>query len=218
VASPFDRLLRGIEGVPQVFRDEFLVDADVTDEALLEGRMAFIRFPRLLTPVMWVLGRLGVLAARRGNDVPSVVRVTAQSDASGRPLIRFERTFQFERSVRFDSSTVWDEDRQQLVDLVGPGGFLRTASEASYEAGRLRFRSTAIGMALRGRTFWVPEKVSALLCGRILFVQQASHQEADNVVIALKISHPLLGEVFAYRGRFTVRPVLSSVQVQSQNS
>ena len=218
MASPFDRLLAGAEGVPEVFRDEFLVDAGGTGEALLEGRMAFIRFPWLLTPAIWVLGCLGVLVARRGNDVPSAVRVSARRDAAGRAVILFERTFQFQQSVRFDSCTVWDEDRQQLVDLVGPGGFLRTASEASYDDGRLRFRSRAIGLAFRGRTFWLPEKVSALLCGRVLFVQQASHQEANSVVIALKISHPLVGEMFAYRGRFTVRPVLSSVQVESQNS
>lgn len=217
MASPFDGL-KGIEGVPEVFRDEFLVDADGTTDALLEGRMAFIRFPRLLTPAIWVLGRLGVLVARRGNDVPSAVRVSAQRDAAGRPVVRFERTLQFDQPVRFDSITVWDEDRQQLVDVVGPGGFLRTASEASYHAERLRFRSTAIGLAFRGRTFWLPEKVSALLCGRVLFVQQASHQEANSVVIALKLSHPLVGELFAYRGRFTVRPVPRCLQTQSQNS
>src|SRR5205085_885887 len=108
--------------VPFALREQFLVSPDDPFDVVLRGKMHAIGYrPRWLRPLMWALGRMGILVPAKGRNVPMTLRVLARRDRKGRPYHTWARTFYFPggRPIRFRTTTIYDATIDRAGDLVG---------------------------------------------------------------------------------------------------
>ncbi len=194
IASPFAPIFAPhADAIPQAFRDQFLLAPEDPYGVTLEGRMNVWHRPRWLAPLFWLLNKLRLFVAQTGRDVRTTVVITATRDAAGAP------------PARFNTATVYDAQRDQLVDLTGPGDRLHMASRAQFEPpATLRTTSDAFALQFGARVVWLPRAIGRLLFGDARFVQRADDGDPQIVHVELVMTHPLLGPLFGYNGTFRV--------------
>lgn len=204
VDSPLEPLTRGREAaLPLAFREQFCRTPDESFRVVLVGLMHEIRYPRILTPLFRVLGRLRILVPRAGHDVPTRLVVRPGRTRSGMPYHVWDRTFEFDVPIRFPTTIIYDPEIDHLVDLVGPRNLLYMVWEARLAPpGTFTLASAAIALRIGGRRVWLPDWLWPLMLGRVSFAQVARLPDDDTIDIDLRLSHPLFGEVFGYRGSF----------------
>jgi hypothetical protein len=138
---------------------------------------------RWLWPVLWLLGRQGVVFPAWARDVPFTI--------SNRPSERGlhgTRTFHF---VRGDRSMVdLISAPAGLVDELGTRGQYRAALDGSVVDGALHLHSTGM------RTRW-----GLPLPGRVDLVERWDDSSGSQHV-AVVISAPFIGRVYEYSGYF----------------
>lgn len=134
---------------------------------------------RWLWPVLWVLGRQGVVFPVWARDVPfTVVNRPQGGDLHG------IRTFHFTSGDR----SMVDRITPELVDHLGVKGHYRAPLAGSVVDGGMRLRSTSMwfrGIRLPGR----------------VEVTERSVDELQHV--AVTISAPLFGRIYEYSGYFS---------------
>jgi Domain of unknown function (DUF4166) len=208
LGSPLDRVFADIVDIPFAFREQFLLTPEAPHDVLLSGEMTEITFPRLLGPIYRVLGRYGMLVPRRANHVPATLHVIARRLADGTPVHEWNRTFWFERRVRFDTTIVWDQTHDDLADLVGRPRMLRMVWAARFAApGTFTLRSIANALTVRGRVVWLPHWLWPILLGSVDFRQVADPSDPNRVTVDLRVRHALRLTVFRYHGTFTTSRV-----------
>jgi hypothetical protein len=205
--SPLDPILKPYDHVlPAAFRQQFLTPPD-HQSVIVEGIMHDIWYPVWLKPVFWLLGRLGILVPMRGHAVPTTLEVIPQRDSLGRPQQAWKRTFRITRSQHshFNTTVIYDEQIGCAVDLVGPGRVLYLAWDAQFVPPHtLTIRRTRCALRFGERLLWLPQWLWPLLLGRERFQQTVDSEKPDHIAIELIIGHPLLGDIFVYRGTFQV--------------
>ena len=134
---------------------------------------------RWLWPVLWVLGRQGVVFAAWSRDVPFTV--VNRPDAGA---LRGIRTFHFARGDR----SMVDSISPQLVDSLGTHGQYRATLSGAVVAGALHLWSAS----LRYRGIRVP--------GRVDIVERS---DGDLQHVAVTITAPVVGRVYEYSGYFS---------------
>jgi|SRR5579859_896955 len=209
VFSPLEPIFASFTGqIPLEFREQFLHSVDYPYGMLLEGLMHDVwHKPGWLGPVYWVLGKLGILVPYNGREVPTTVRIVPGVYANGRLFHRWERTLRFEKPVRFNTTFIYDSGLRTVVEMVGPGETIAIAWTCRFvPPGRLTLDTQACALSIGSRRLWLPRRLWRLMFGTMHFTQDADAARDDMAHINLLISHPLLGEVFGYRGTFrTVR-------------
>jgi hypothetical protein len=101
---------------------------------------------------------------------------------------------------------VYDEERNRVVDLVGPGKALHMVCRARFAPpDTFTLDSDACGIEVFSRVRWLPGWLWPWLLGTVRFVQRASSFDANRVDIDLVIGHPALGDIFGYEGSFWIR-------------
>lgn len=208
IASPLTPILAPLgERLPRVFRDQFLGSAPGQPLVLVRGTMDEIWYPKLLSPLFWLLGRAGILVPSTGGAIPTVLEIISGRDAEGRPFQRWNRTFDLPggRQHHFDTKVVYDEALGCAADVVGAGDFLYLAWSLTFTPpGTLEIRRQACAVQLGGRRLWLPGWLWKLALGRETFHQWADGE--DRIRIELAVDHPLFGRVFVYCGAFRVTP------------
>lgn len=134
---------------------------------------------RWLWPVLWVLGRQGVVFAAWARDVPFTV-VNRPDEGS----LHGYRTFHLSRGDR----TMVDRIDNSLVDHLGTRGQYRAALVGAVVDGGLRLRSTRLwfhGIRIPGRVEVTERRVDEL-----------QH-------VAVVITAPIVGRVYEYSGYFS---------------
>lgn len=129
---------------------------------------------RWLWPVLWVLGRQGVVFAAWARDVPFTVVNRPDSGS-----LHGIRTFHFSGGDR----TMVDRITPELVDYLGTRGLYRATLRGQVVDGGLRLWST--------RMRPVPGRVEVLE----RWVDGLQH-------VAVTITAPLIGRVYEYSGYF----------------
>ncbi len=217
-SSPLEPTFAGhaAADIPMPFRRQFLHAADEPHGPSLIGTMRKIWFrPRWIAPVIWVSGKLGVLVPRGGDDVPTRLDVLAGRDGSGRPYHVWKRTFDFPAGPHeFPTTIVYDDEFEDVADIVGPGGFIYLVWRARFHPPATFTLDTLAAAICVGRhKLWLPRWLWPWLLGVVQFRQVA--RPDDSIGVDIVISHPLLGDFFGYDGTFRVEAVPEAVRAQA---
>lgn len=206
--SPLDPVFAGHADVPFAFAEQFFHRDDLPYGMRLEGVMHRIwHRPRWLRPLFRLLGRIGILVPRTGEEVPTTLTVRpGRSRADGLYHV-WDRTFAFHPPVPFRTTIIYDPAIGQVVDLVGPHDWLYMVWKARYHPpDRFTLDTHSIALRIAGRKLWMPDWLWKLVFGTVRFWQVADSPDGDTVRVDLLITHPLLGRIFGYEGTFrTVR-------------
>jgi hypothetical protein len=209
--SPLDPIFAAAGGgyVPAAFREQFLFRDDLGYRVRLDGVLHRVwHGPRVLAPLFRLLGAAGILVPLTGRDVPTTLDVIPSRDPRGRPVHRWSRTMQFpRRTVRFDTSIVYDAAQGTVVDLVGPRNVLYMVWAARFHPPEtFTLDSRANALRIGRRLVWLPRWAWKLLLGTVTFSQRVDAADERVVHIDLLITHPLFGPIFGYDGTFrTIR-------------
>lgn len=158
-----------------------------------EGVFDVVGTPRRwLWPVLWVLGRQGVVFPYWGRDVPFTV-TNIQKDAG----LTATRTFHFASGPRSMTDLMSLRDGA-LHDELGARRRYGVVLEATVENGALRLRSVRMWVRL-GR---IPVPVPA----RVALTERWSDELARQHV-SVTITVPVIGRVYEYSGYFDYQVV-----------
>lgn len=143
----------------------------------------------MLKPLFALLGRRRIAFADRGVDVPFVVRNVARGDA-----LHAVRTFHFSRATRTmtDAISVIDD---RLVDHLGTNREVEVELALQVRGGSLHMNSRRLALRVFGLRLPLPPVIAVTL--------EESARADRSQHVDLRISMPLLGEVYGYRGTFT---------------
>ncbi|MFC7442027.1 DUF4166 domain-containing protein [Laceyella putida] len=152
-----------------------------------------------LRPFLAVASRRHLLVPRAGERIPFMIENYAYTDSFGRETLTFARTFQFaDRKVHFDATMIYSEARQSVVDYLGLHQDIAADILLSVEPnGGLRLRSGAQRLVGWGASMPLP----AVCTGHADVCEWYSEEEGC-FKVEVRVSHPLIGEMFTYEGSF----------------
>lgn len=150
-----------------------------------------IEYPWFMQPYLSVLRVFGALVDRRGQQVSTVV----EKRVVGRRQY-WRRTIAYPdgKVVYFNSFWVAAGDKQ-VVEFVN--SVLGLQMTAYVEDGRLHYRGVRFVMKLGALLLPIPEW---LVLGRTTIVEEAV--DDTHFAMDFRVTHPLLGQVFRYAGKF----------------
>lgn len=150
-----------------------------------------IEYPRFMQPYLNFLSAFGALVNRGGRQLSTVVEKNVIGD---RQYWRRTITYSDRKAIRFNSSWVFIGSNQ-LIEFVNPVMGLQMA--VHIEDGRLHYRGVRFVVKLGRLLLPVPEW---LVLGHTTIVEEAIDE--THFVMDFRLTHPLLGQVFRYSGRF----------------
>jgi Domain of unknown function (DUF4166) len=206
--SPLEPVFAGHPSVPVAFAEQFLHTKHRPYGMMLEGVMHTIwHRPRVLRPLFWALGKLGILVPHQGREVPTTLVVRPGRDPIDGVYHIWDRTFQFPHKICFRTTIIYDVAIGKVVDLVGPGNVLYMVWDARFhEPNRFTLDTNSCAFRIGGTKFWMPRWFWKLLLGTVTFSQVADLTQRDVVRVDLLVVHPVFGKIFGYEGTFrTVR-------------
>lgn len=183
MSSPYERAL-DLEGLHPRLRAYF---GEIPAGSVGHGVGVFevVGTPkRWLWPVLWVLGRQGVVFPAWARDVPFTI---ANRPSGG--VLHGRRTFHFVRGDRSMVDVI--SAPSGLVDELGSRRQYRAALAGEVVEGALRMRSTGM------RTRW-----GLALPGRVDLTERWDEASGSQHV-AVVISAPVLGRIYEYSGYFS---------------
>jgi len=198
------------DALPEVFRRQFLVGAPQGAAVLLEGEMSRIwHRPRWLQPLLRVLSRAQIAVPEAGTDIPARVVIRSTPGRTSTAVHLWERAFRLHRVTRFRSRLAFDHHRAELIEWLGHPALFGIVWGLRLGPGdRMVMRTDRYRLSLGGRTVAVPRTLSRSLPATVEFEQAAV--APDRFGMRARVVHPLLGPVFGYEGRFTVRLIEGS--------
>ncbi len=202
--SPFEPIFAPHgDAVPYALREQFYASPDDPFDVVLKGKMHRVwHKPAWLGPLMWALGKCGILVPEKGRDVPMTLRIIARRGRSGRPVHRYVRTFYFpKRLVRFRTTVVYNPSFGQTGELVGPRKII-------FIMWRSRFRppttftldTTRVALRVGKRLIWLPDLVWRWALGVVHHSQWTDQDREDTIHVELMLWQPLVGYFFGYEG------------------
>lgn len=147
---------------------------------------------RALRPLFALLGRWHVAFPEHGTDVPFTVRnePTADGALASRRVFRFGSAT---REMRDWIRVVGD----RLVDRVGTGGRIDVELELLVSEGSITLTSRRIALRIGGIRVPLPPVV------RLVVRERALDSEPHTQQVGVRMTAPLLGEIYGYSGSFT---------------
>lgn len=143
----------------------------------------------MLKPLFALLGRRHIAFAERGAQVPFAVRNSARGDA-----VHAVRTFHFSRASRTMTDVISVIDGR-LIDRLGTKGEVEVELALQVRGGRLHMSSRRLVLRVFGLRLPLPHVITVAL--------EESARADRSQHVDLRISMPVLGEVYGYRGTFT---------------
>ena len=171
--------------LPQALQAHYRFGAS-TDTGQLD-----IEYPQFMQPCLNVLRVFGALVNRSGRRVSTRVEKSVVGD---RQYWRRTLTYPDGKVVCFNSFWVAVASNQ-LIEFVNPVLGLQMAPRV--EEGRLHYRSVQFVVKLGPLLLPIPEW---LVLGHTTIVEEAV--DDSHFAMDFRLTHPLLGQVFRYSGRF----------------
>jgi hypothetical protein len=198
--SPFLHALDW-SGKPEAMRRQFLVTPG--ERVRLEGTMRRVwHRPWWLAAPLWLAAHAGMLFPEQGSDVPVKLTITGYREADGRPAQRWSRRFRFRKVRRLETFVGFDASRSLVVDHIGPGRLLAMESVMVWRpTGELVMWNT--GWSLRAGKTRI--KLPDWLFGEVTGVQTAHPSSEGRMGIVMRVTHPLLGDIFGYEGTVHIK-------------
>jgi len=165
-----------------------------------EGVFSVVGTPhRWLWPVLWMLGRQGVLFPGWHQDVPFVVLNEPAVDEHGNTSVNAHRTFRFAHGSR----TMVDAiafDGHTLIDQLGTARRYVATFVSRIEAGALTLQSSTFAIRAGKRRITVPR----LIATRVSLTER--FDEADGRQhVTVTVTAPVIGQLYVYTGSFEYR-------------
>ena len=156
--------------------------------------LAFGAFRSILFP-MW---------RKRNTDVPFTISNYAYVDGLGRETVTISRRFRLPHRVRsFDANMIYSKKRKKVIDYIGTHQHLAVDIDLSVdEVGGLCLRAGEQRFYEHKLAFRFP----FFLTGQAN-VREWWDENEEKYRIEVRITNKLLGNVFGYRGSFTVQEV-----------
>ena len=155
-----------------------------------------------LVPLFAAIARADALFGERGNGVGLTVVNVPHSDAHGRLCLSSTRTFAFARVTRTMQDTMLAGRDGLLHDFLGRTRFLEVSLRLSVSPeGWLRMRSVGTWLWLGRLRLAVPRLLSARVDLLERWDAASTCQRVD-----VTLTHPVFGQLFAYRGSFEYDP------------
>jgi len=150
-----------------------------------------IEYPRFMRPCLSVLRVFGALVNRSGRRVSTLVE---KSVVGERQYWRRTLTYPDGKVVCFNSFWVAAAGNQ-LIEFVNPVLGLQMAPRV--EKGRLHYCGVQFVVKIGSLLLPIPEW---LVLGRTTIVEEAV--DDSHFAMDFRLTHPLLGQVFRYSGKF----------------
>ncbi|MEN9620261.1 MAG: hypothetical protein RL499_454 [Actinomycetota bacterium] len=154
----------------------------------------------VMRPVLAVMARWGIVFPERGRQV--AFSIENRADAHG--AVHARRTLRFARRERVMVDRV-REHRGLVVDALGTGGRLEAALRVSAHDGALMARSGAVRVRIAGVWWSIPAAVRP----RVDLVERWD-DEAQQQHVNVRVSMPVLGDIYGYHGWFDYAVVAES--------
>lgn len=189
-------------------QERFMLDSTSSVAQIGKGTMEEIWRGPFITMPFLVLGSfrniLFPMLHKRERDVPFTISNYAYLDGLGRETVTWSRRFRLPHRVRsFDATMIYSEKREKIIDYIGTHQHLAVDIDLSVDeqgglclqAGEQRFYEHKIA-------FRFPK----------IFTGQANVREwwdeqDEKYRIEVRVRNKVLGDVFGYRGSFTVQEV-----------
>ncbi|WP_018256104.1 DUF4166 domain-containing protein [Halomicrobium katesii] len=170
-----------------------------TDEYVCVGRGEMdITRGTLLLPGLYAMPHWNLLFPERGEAVPFTV-TTAGVEVAGREALITQRAFTFESTTRrFDSLTVYDDDRDRLFDFLGRGGHIVSELHPRVESSELVIEGGKQWVRVAGQYLPLAGPMAATVEVRDNFLDSE-----DRFRVRAEVTNPLVGEILGYSGTFT---------------
>jgi len=204
--SPLEPVFAGHSQIPFAFSEQFLHGDHLPYGMKLVGVMHRIwHRPRVLSPLFWVLGKVGILVPHNAENIPTSLVVTPGRNELDGLFHIWDRTLAFNAPDRFRTTIIYDALIDKVVDLVGPKNVLYMVWEAQFHPpGKFTLDTHSIAVRLGRRKLWLPRPLWKFLFGIVTFSQTVEPDHEDTVHIDLLITHPMFGRIFGYSGTFRV--------------
>ncbi len=154
-----------------------------------------IEYPRFMQPGLRVLRMLGALIDRGGRNVRTVVEKHVEGE---RQYWQRTMTYPDGKVIHFNSFWV-SGGGNELIEFVNAALGLQMAVHV--ENGQLHYRGVRF-VAKLGR--WLLPIPEWLALGHTTIVEEAVDEA--HFVMDFRLTHPLLGQVFRYSGKFRAAP------------
>jgi hypothetical protein len=142
----------------------------------------------------------GLLFAEQGDKVPVNLVVIGRRDNRGQPVQVWSRRFKFTHTRRFQTYVEFDGEHGVIVDRIGPGRILAMESVMEWRLpGELVMQTTGWSLRALGQRITLP----TWMFGSVTGVQTV--RPSGRMGIAMRVTHPLLGDIFGYEGTVTLR-------------
>lgn len=161
----------------------------------LQGRMAEVWHPRWLTPSLWVGAFLGVLFPETGRDVPTFITIRAQGLRQ-----QWDRTFEFDQRRRhFSDAMVYDRAKNRILNFFGSNDrFAMVFHFVPLPNGGLEIIGGQQYVNFGQKRLPVPQILTPAM------IVQEWPVNDNQIGMELRMAHPTVGQIFTYRGQFTV--------------
>ena len=153
-----------------------------------------IEYPRFMQPYYSLMRLLGALVNQQGKSIPTIVEKKMKGKIQ---YWKRQVTFPSGKIIFFKSTWVY-AGGNEIIEYVNPLLGLRMAVEVKNE--QLYYYGRHFVIKLGSFLIPVPEW---LVLGHSTIVETAINEK--EFVMDYRITHPWLGEIFRYAGRFTTR-------------
>jgi hypothetical protein len=163
-----------------------------------EGVFSVVETPRRwLWPVLWMLGRQGVLFAGWHKDVPFTVLNEPVADEHGTASVNAHRTFAFSHGKRTMVDAI-GFDGHALIDQLGTTHRYVATFISRIEAGALTLQSSTFAIRAGKRRVTIPQSIAMRVSLTERFDEADGRQH-----VRVTVTAPVIGQLYAYSGSFT---------------
>jgi len=179
-------------------RERYALGPDDAFATVGRGLMDITR-GAIALPVLAVMPVRNLLFPESGEDVPLSVTTVGWRDPAGYEALTTRREFDFDGKVRqFDSTTVWDAERERLFDFLGTGGMVVSELHPRVEDGVLVVEGGKQWARVGGRYLPTPGPL-----GVDVTVRDRYDERDKQFHVTATVESGLLGHILGYRGSFT---------------
>lgn len=199
MSSIFERALGAdADSLHPKVRERYGFDSSDDVSTVGRGTMEIGNNP-LAVPLLWAGTGVNLLFPETGPAVPFRVRNYAFRDSAGREALAIRRTLEVAptRTRAFDSVTVYDDEHDRLLDVLGTGAPVATELTASVADGALLLEAGDQWARIGQRYVPLPGALSVAVEVRDWY------DDDDHCYrVAASVESPLVGQVMRYGGRF----------------
>jgi hypothetical protein len=159
------------------------------------------RGPWWTVPILRLGMTQRILFPEHGRDIPFAITNHAYLDRFGREAVGWCRRFRFgARRRAFDAAMVYSKERGTIVDYLGTHHHLAVDIGCSVDdEGAMRIRTGDQRVYLGPLAVPLPRSLTV-----VADVREWWDDEAERFRIEVRVTNPLIGALFGYRGSFTV--------------